>query len=106
MEVLDRLKELQKMYGWSDYKITKEAGLSDGAISNMYRRKTTPSLYTLQLICNAFGITLSQFFYDEKEDKNKDIVPISPELKCLIDNWLELSAENRELVLKLVQALH
>ncbi len=104
MEVLDRLKELQKLYGWSDYKIAKEAGLSDGAISNMYRRNTIPSLYTLQQICNAFGITLSQFFYDENRDK--DIVQVTPELKCLIDNWLELSNENRELLIKLAQALN
>lgn len=101
MDILERLRKLQKIYGWSDYKLAKKAGLSDGAISNMYRRNTIPNLYTVEAICNAFGITLSQFFLDE----DKDNLQLTPELKYLIDNWSELSNDNKELVLKLIKAL-
>ncbi len=67
----------------------------------MYRRNTIPNLYTVEAICNAFGITLSQFFLDE----DKDNLQLTPELKYLIDNWSELSNDNKELVLKLIKAL-
>lgn len=103
MDVLERLRELQKLYGWSYYKVAKKAGLSDGAISTMYRRNTTPTVFTLKQICDAFGITLSQFFFDENADN--DTVQLTPELKYLFDSWTELSNDNKELVLQLIQAL-
>lgn len=62
MDVLKRLKKLQSEYGWSDYRIAKKAGLSQGTVSNIYKRNTIPNLFTLEAICKAFGMTLSQFF--------------------------------------------
>lgn len=61
MDVLQRLVALQKQRGWSDYKIAKEAGLSPNTVSNIYRRNNTPSLATLEALCEAFGITMSHF---------------------------------------------
>jgi len=48
-------------------------------MGNIYRRNTTPSIETLEIICNAFGITLSQFFAET------DMVGLPPELKSLFD---------------------
>lgn len=87
MDVLKRIHELQDLYGWSSYKLSKKAGLSEGTISNMYKRNTIPNLFTLQSICNAFNITLSQFFFDEDTDKH--IRQLTPDLENLIDNWGE-----------------
>ena len=43
--------------------------MPQSTITNMFNRETLPSIVTLQSICNAFGITLSEFF---KEEKNSD----------------------------------
>lgn len=97
MYVLKRLKKLQTEYGWSDYRIAKNAGLSQGTVSNIYKRNTIPNLYTLEAICKAFGITLSQFFADN------DMIELTPELKMLFETWIKLPSEKRELFLKMIK---
>ena len=79
MDILSRLVELQKQRGWSDYKIAKEAGLSPNTVSNIYRRNNVPNLVTLEAICKAFGITLSQFFAED------NLVELTPEQRQLFE---------------------
>ena len=67
MEILEKIEKIRIEKGWSQYKLALEAGLTQSTLSNMYVRKTLPSLTTLSNICDAFGITLSQFFANEKE---------------------------------------
>lgn len=38
----------------------------------MFNRETLPSIVTLQAICDAFGITLSDFFKEENTDESFD----------------------------------
>ena len=61
-KILCRIDELRRERNWSVYKLAGDAELSPSAIANMYTRKTYPSLPTLICICNAFGISLSEFF--------------------------------------------
>ena len=84
MDILERLRELQQQYGWSDYKIAKEAGISPNTVSNIYRRNNVPRIETLELLCDAFGITMSQFFADN------DLLEVTPELKDLFEKWSSL----------------
>ncbi len=89
MKILDRLKDLQQRHGWSDYKIAKEAGLSPNTVSNIYRRGNTPSMVTLEALCNAFGITMAQFFAEG------EMIEITPELRKLFDKWSTLTEEQK-----------
>lgn len=89
MDVLQRLTQLQEQYGWSDYRIAKEAGLSANTVSNIYRRNNIPSMTTLEALCNAFGITLAQFFADN------DMIEVTPEIKKLVEKWSALSEEQK-----------
>ncbi len=98
MDVLKRLRELQKEYGWSDYRIAKEAGLSQGTVSNCYKRNTIPNIYTLEAICNGFGITLAQFFAEN------DLVELTPELKELFTNWSKLTEEKKNILMQMIKS--
>lgn len=96
MNVLHRLIELQEQRGWSDYRIAKEAGLSPNTVSNIYRRNNTPSLSTLEALCNAFGITMSQFFAEN------EMVELSPELKKLFEKWAALSEDQKNAIWQVI----
>lgn len=96
MNVLHRLIELQNQRGWSDYKIAKEAGLSPNTVSNIYRRNNTPSLTTLEALCKAFGITMSQFFAED------EMVELSPELRNLFKKWTALSDEQKNAIWQVI----
>ena len=97
MDTIKRISELTEERGWSTYKLAQQSGLSLSTIANIYRRNTVPSISTLESICNAFGITLSQFFADDLE-----MVPLTPEQKILFDKWANLTPSQKELVEKLI----
>lgn len=64
MDILNKIDYLRKERGWSLYKLGEEANLSPALLPNMYARKTLPSLPTLINLCEAFNVTLSEFFDD------------------------------------------
>ena len=64
MDTHERLRKLMSERGWSEYRLSKECGLAETTLGNIFRRNTVPSLPTLEKICNGFGITLAQFFCD------------------------------------------
>lgn len=64
--VLDRITHYRDQKGWSEYQLATESGLTQSTISSWYRKKLLPSIPSLEKICNAFGITLSQFFSESE----------------------------------------
>ena len=98
MDVIQRIDDIMKERGWSYYKLSIESCLSSSTITNIYRRNTVPSITTLEAICNAFGITLSQFFAEEE-----DFVQLSPEQKEMFDNWLCLSESQKKIVAEIIE---
>ena len=67
MNVVEKIRRLQWERNWTDYKFAKEAGLSQSSLATLYARNTPPKIETLQCICSAFGITLSQFFWEDEK---------------------------------------
>lgn len=96
MDVKQRITELMQRHGWSEYRLAKESGLSISTISNMFNRNTLPSISTLQVICNSFGISLAQFFSEGTE------VELSEDQQVLFSKWRFLTAEQKDLILQLI----
>ena len=96
-DVISRIENLMDERKWTAYRLAKETGLSSSTITNMFRRNTVPSIPTLETICEAFGITLAQFF---AEDLN--MVALTPEQKSYFDHWANLTPQQKELLDKLV----
>ena len=96
-DVMNRLERLMKERNWTAYRLAKETGLSASTMSNMFRRNTIPSIPTLEMICEAFGITLAQFF---AEDWN--MVELTAEQKAFFDRWVDLTPQQKELLEQLV----
>ena len=93
MNTHERLRQLLDERGWTEYRLAKNCGLSESMIANIYRRNTVPSITTLETICKGFGITLSQFFAEG------EMVELTPELKELFDNWVNLTPEQMQKLL-------
>jgi len=66
-DVLNRIRTLLDQRHWTTYKLAQESGLSNSTLSNLFNRRTYPTIPTLQAICKGFGITMSEFF-DEETD--------------------------------------
>ena len=99
MDTNERLRRLLEERGWTEYRLAKKCGLSQSTIANIYRRNTVPSIATLEVICNGFGITLSQFFADG------EMVELTPDLKDIFDSWVNLTPEQKAAALQILRAM-
>lgn len=99
MDIHARLQQLLLERGWTEYKLSKECGLAQSTIGNIFRRNTVPSLVRLETVCKGFGITLSQFFADA------DMVELTPEMKELFDCWVYLTPNQKKAVLSMLKAM-
>lgn len=100
MDTHERLRQLLSERGWSEYKLAKRCGLSESTVANIFRRNTVPSIATLETICSGFGITMSQFFAEG------DMIEITPELKELFENWVNLTPEQKKAANQMLKAMN
>lgn len=98
MDIIQRINSLMEERQWSDYKLSIESGLSSSTIANIHRRNTIPSIPTLEAICDAFGITLSQFF-----NEGLVTVQLNSEQQELFTEWIMLTKEQKQLILAIIK---
>lgn len=96
MEIRARLQGLIQAHGWTEYRLSKESGLSESTIANIFHRGTNPSLATLEAICRSFGITMSQFFAEG------EMVELTPQLRELFDGWARLTPGQKQAILVVI----
>lgn len=87
-----RILELCKQRGWSKYRLAKEADIGNSAISAMFKHNHVPTIHNLEKICNAFQITLSQFF-------DCNLFSANRETTLYVHLWNDLTTDNKEKVL-------
>ena len=95
MDVIKKIDALMEERNWSEYRLALESGLSTSTIANIHRRNTVPSVTTLEAICDAFGITLSQFF---AETENYFEVQLSFEQREMFNDWVTLTKEQKQIL--------
>ena len=100
MNVLKRINQLRIERNWSVYRLSVESGIPQSTITNMFNRETLPSITTLELICQAFGISMSEFFSEPTDDKQ----PIVRDIE-IIDAFRKLDDDAKRLVLDLMKEL-
>ena len=66
MNVLDKITQFRLERNWTEYQLSVKSGLTQSTISSWYRKDMLPSITSLGKLCDAFGITMSQFFMDEE----------------------------------------
>lgn len=100
MTVLERILQLRLERGWSEYRLSEESGIAQTTISSWFGKNVTPSIPSLEKICNAYHITLSQFFnYDDKP------VDLTEKQIELIRHWNRLSSQQQNIVLDLLATM-
>lgn len=98
MDPNEKLREILSQKGWTEYKLSKTSGLSESTITNIFKRNTVPSIHTLETICKAFNLTLSQFFAED------EMIETTPDFKELFDSWKYLNSEQKQAVIALLKS--
>lgn len=89
--ILETITKYRLERGWTEYQLAERSGLPQSTISSWYRKDTVPSL---EKICNAFGITLSQLFAE-----NDAPVTLAHSQKILLEKWSKLNKEQQDILL-------
>lgn len=98
-EIVKRIKGLCNERGWTEYRLAKEANITQSTLSNFMHRNNNPSITTLQKICRAFDLSLSEFFKYFDTEKNDSLEQIyhhlSDENKEKLCNYAKYLLENQ-----------
>ena len=101
MNVLERIRNLRIERGWSEYLLAEKSGLTQSTISAWFRTNTLPTIPSLEKICLAFNISLSQFFI---ENDNYSIVLTEKQFQ-LIHQFNKLSSEQQDSLIHFLEKL-
>lgn len=85
----------------SKYRLSQITGISQSAFSKMIRQQTSLSLETIQRICDAFGITLAQFFSASNEYPD-----LTQQQEYLLNYWGKMDRQKQELILLMMEKLY
>ena len=91
--ITNRIRELCDKKQMSMYALSNKTGISQSSLSNLMKRGSTPTFYTLDKICDGLGITLSQFFSGDMEK-----LELSSEQKRVLETWESLSDKEKAAV--------
>lgn len=91
--IANRIKELCDKKQMTMYALSKKTGISQSSLSNLMKRGSTPTFYTLDRICDGLGITLPQFFSD-----NIGKLELSSEQEKVLRMWESLTDKEKEAV--------
>jgi len=100
MEILSRIKQLRDERGWSNYRLAKEADISEGSLNNLFRLNNQPTIPTLEAICAGLDISLSEFFAEGKE-----AIALNDEQREMLNIWNTLNKEQKTALLELLKRM-
>jgi len=97
LAVITRYREER---GWTEYQLAEKSGLPQSTISSWYRKKLVPTLPSLEKICEAFGITLTELLAEGEE-----AVVLTEDQRQLLQRWNRLGPQVRRALLELMEKI-
>ena len=78
--IADKITSLCEKRDISKYRLSQLSGISQSSLGRIMAQENLPSLITLEKICAALGVTLSQFFQEGNSEnlteKQKEVLRI------------------------------
>lgn len=99
-DILSTISAYREDRGWTEYQLAERSGLPQSTISSWYRKNMVPTITSLEKICNAFGITLSQLFSEGEAP-----VSLTASQKKLLERWSRLNEDQQNAVFQLIDKM-
>jgi transcriptional regulator with XRE-family HTH domain len=99
-DILTTINKYREERGWTEYQLAERSGLPQSTISSWYRKNMVPTVPSLEKICNAFGITLSQLFAEGEAP-----VSLTESQRKLLESWSRLTEEQQAVVFALIEKM-
>lgn len=95
-DVLSRITVLREQKGWSVYKLAKLSGIPQSTIATWYQKNLCPPIDKIEILCDTFGISLTEFFSDGSTIEN---VHGANEL---LPKWILLNQKQKKAIMILI----
>ena len=99
-DILSTITAYREERGWTEYQLAERSGLPQSTISSWYRKNMVPTVASLEKICIAFGITLSQLF-----SENDSPVSLTETQKKLLEAWAKLTPDQQDAIFTLLDKM-
>ena len=99
-DVRDVITKHREARGWTEYQLAEYSGLPQSTISSWYSKGRLPTISSLEKICEAFNVTLSQLFAEGDEP-----VSLTASQKKLLECWSRLNEEQQNAVFLLIDKM-
>lgn len=99
MDIVKKVDKLRLERGWSINRLASEAMITQSTLANMFNCGAEPKISTLKALCDAFEISLSEFFY---ENNGSEINPKTLEMIALYEN---LSDAQKKAVFEIIKVM-
>ena len=102
IDVLGKIRQFRLERNWSEYQLAENSGIPQSTISSWYRKNQIPTISSLEKICDAFNITLSQFFSEYGEDT----IQLTKNQAELLTHWNKLNIEQQTAILNVLKSMY
>ena len=95
-----RIAELCRKRGYTKYRLAQLTGITQTALGNMLNQKSMPTMANLEKICDAFEVTIAQFFSEDGRRLN-----LTEEQKEILDIWDSMEEKEREIFMTFIRSM-
>ncbi len=99
-KIVEKIDKIRVARGWSIYKLAQVAGVSQQTIQKWLSGESLPTLTTLELISEAFEMTLAELVSRDEDE----MIVATPETKEMFDAWITLSKNQKDAVKKMIKS--
>lgn len=99
-DILSTISAYREDRGWTEYQLAERSGLPQSTISSWYRKNMVPTIPSLEKICAAFGITISQLFAEGNAP-----VSLTDSQQKLLERWARLNEDQQAVVFALIDKM-
>lgn len=100
VNILSKIEHMLVERNWSERELSIRADIPQSTINTWYRKHQIPTLYSLDKISKAFGITLSQLLAEEG-----DPVELTEQDKEFLDIYNAADPEQKEILLTFLESI-
>lgn len=99
-DILATIARYREERNWTEYQLAEKSGLPQSTISSWFRKSMVPTVPSLEKICDAFGITLSQLFAEDGE-----MCSLTDSQKRILECWSRRTPEQQEALIEFLDRL-
>lgn len=98
MDILKRIEDIRLAQNMSIYELANKSGVSKNTIYRWYTKNYTPTLDSLQLICEkGFQMSLVEFFAVDT-----DLIPATPDIREIVEIWTTLNEKQKNAIKQII----